>query len=128
MLVVDAEGPAAPEEVWLRYSHASRWPTWAPQVSSVSGAHDPVVAGDRGWVRGPFLARVPYTVLDIDHDLRHWSWQVGLGLASVQMEHGVDALDVGSRAWVRIDLPAPLAWPYAPFARLALRRLVGTGD
>ena len=124
MLEVDAEGPAAPDEVWLRYSHASRWPSWAPQVSSVSGAGDPVAAGDRGWVRGPFPLRVPYTVLDVDHDLWRWSWQVGLGLASVLMEHGVDALDVGSRAWVRIDLPAALALPYAPVARLALRRLV----
>ena len=40
------------------------------------------------------------------------------------MEHGVDALDVGSRAWVRIDAPRVLALPYAPWARLALRRLV----
>ena len=124
MLVVDAEGPVAPEEVWLRYSHASRWPTWAPQVSSVSGAGDPVAAGDRGWVRGPFPLRVPYTVLDVDHDLRRWTWQVGPELVPVLMEHGVDALDVGSRAWVRIDLPAPLALPYTPFARYALRRLV----
>ena len=124
VLVVDAQGPAAPEEVWRRYSHASRWPTWAPQISGVSGAGDPVAPGDRGWVRGPFPLRLPYTILDVVADERRWSWQVGLGPASVVMEHGVDALDVGSRAWVRIDVPAPLALPYAPLARLALRRLV----
>ncbi|WP_432476700.1 SRPBCC family protein [Nocardioides sp. GXQ0305] len=124
MLVVDAEGPAAPEEVWRRYSHSSQWPTWAPQVSGASGTGDPVAAGDRGWVRGPFLLRVPFTVLDVQPDERRWTWRVGLGPASVVMEHGVDALDVGSRAWVGIDVPAPVALPYAPLARIALRRLV----
>lgn len=126
MLVVDAEGPAAPDEVWRRYSHASQWSTWAPQIRRVSGASDPVAAGDHGWVRGPFPLRVPYAVLDVDPDAQRWTWRVGLGPASVVMEHGVDALDVGSRAWVRIALPAPLALPYAPLARLALRRLVGS--
>lgn len=124
MLVVDAEGPVAPDEVWHRYSHASRWPTWAPQISGVSGAGDPITAGDRGWVRGPFPLRVPYTILEVVAAECRWSWRVGFGPASVVMEHGVDALDVGSRAWVRIAAPAPLASPYAPLARLALRRLV----
>lgn len=124
MLVVDAEGPAAPDEVWHRYSHASRWPTWAPQIRRVSGAGDPIAAGDRGWVHGPFPLRVPYTVLDVVPARRSWTWRVGRGPLSVVMSHGVDVLDVGSRAWVRIDLPAPLALPYAPLARIALRRLV----
>ncbi len=124
MLVVDASGSASPAEVWRRYSHSSLWPSWAPQVSGVTGTGDPVAPGDHGWVRGPFLLRVPYAVLDVVPDERRWSWQVGLGPASVVMEHGVDALDVGSRAWVRIDAPRPLALPYTPFARFALRRLV----
>ena len=124
MLVVDAEGAAAPEEVWRRYSHPSLWPTWAPQVRDVSGADDPVAPEDHGWVRGPFPLRVPFTVLDVDADRRTWSWRVGIGPASVVMEHGVDALRPGSRAWVRIHVPAALALPYAPLARFALRRLV----
>ena len=66
MQTVDAEGPLSPAEVWERYTHASRWSSWAPQVRGVSGAHDPVRAGDRGWVRGPFPLRVPYTVLAVD--------------------------------------------------------------
>jgi hypothetical protein len=124
VLEVDAVGSVAPEEAWRRYSRASLWPTWAPQIRGVSGAGDPVRPGDRGWVRGPWPLRVPFTILDVVDDERRWSWRVGLGPAAVVMEHGVEALDVGSRAWVRIAVPAVLAAPYAPLARLALRRLV----
>jgi hypothetical protein len=75
-------------------------------------------------VFGPFLLRVPFAVLEVVPAELRWSWRVGLGPASVVMEHGVEALDVGSRAWVRIDAPRPLVLPYVPFARFALRRLV----
>ncbi|QBR92246.1 SRPBCC family protein [Nocardioides euryhalodurans] len=124
MQKVDAEGPLSPAEVWERYTHASLWSSWAPQVRGVSGAHDPVRAGDRGWVRGPFPLRLPYTVLAVDEGARRWSWQVGIGVVSVVMEHGVDPAPAGSRAWLRIEVPGPLAAPYAPIARMALRRLV----
>jgi hypothetical protein len=124
VLVVDASGAASAAEVWRRYSHSSLWPSWAPQVSSVTGTGDPVVPGDRGWVRGPSLLRVPFTVLHVVPAELRWSWRVGVGPASVVMEHGVEPLDVGSRAWVRIDAPRLMVLPYVPFARFALRRLV----
>lgn len=124
MLVVDASGAAPAADVWRRYTHSSLWSSWAPQVSGVSGTGDPVVRGDRGWVHGPLLVRVPFTVIDVVPSELRWSWRVGLGPAAVVMEHGVEALDVGSRAWVRIDAPRLLVLPYVPFARFALRRLV----
>ncbi len=121
---MEAVGAVAVDEAWRRYSHASRWPTWAPQIRSVTGAGDPVAPGDRGWVRGPWPVRVPFTILDLDEDGHRWSWRVGVGPASIVMEHGVEAVGEGTRGWVRIAVPAPLAAPYAPLARLALRRLV----
>lgn len=123
-MLVAAEGPVDPEEAWRRYAHASLWSSWAPQVRGVSGAGDPVAAGDRGWVRGPFPVRVPFRVLAVDPRARRWSWRVGVGIASVVMEHGVEATTAGSRAWVEIAAPRTLAAPYAPLARLALQRLV----
>lgn len=51
-------------------------------------------------------------------------WTPTVGPVRVRMRHGVDRLGKGSRAWVEIDAPRPLALPYAPIARLALRRLV----
>ena len=124
MLVVEASGTASPGTVWRRYSRASEWPSWAPQIRRVSGAGDPVAPGDRGWVHGPVFLRVPFTILDVDPDDRRWRWRVGVGPAAIEMEHGVDPTPGGSRAWVRIGVPAPLALPYAPLARVALGRLV----
>lgn len=123
-MLVEAVGPLAPEETWERYTHASRWSSWAPQVRGVSGAGDPVAPGERGWVRGPFPLRVPFTVLALDATALTWTWQVGVGPAAVVMDHGVESSGTGSRAWVDIHLPTPLVLPYAPIARLALRRLV----
>ena len=53
-----------------------------------------------------------------------WSWWVGLGPLGMPMDHGVDAEGDGSRAWARMYLPSWALAPYAPLARLALRRLV----
>lgn len=124
MLVVDASGPATLESAWLRYSRASAWPSWAPQIRGVTGAGDPLAVGDHGWVHGPLLLRVPYRIEEVDPVRHRWRWRVGVGPASVVMEHGVEPTATGTRAWVRIGLPAPLALPYAPLARHALRRLV----
>jgi hypothetical protein len=43
------------------------------------------------------------------------------------MDHGVDEIPDGSRAWVRIHAHRWLVRPYVPVARLALSRLVRAG-
>jgi len=70
--------------------------------------------------------RVPFRIRSVDHAGRRWSWWVGFGPVGVGMDHGVDATDTGSRAWVRIHAHRYLVRPYVPAAKLALRRLVRT--
>lgn len=132
-MLVTARGPALVEDAWQRYVHPAVWPLWAPQIRAVRLApaspgtlDDALVPGVRGSVLGPPPLRVPFRVVAVDHARRRWSWRVGLGPLAVGLEHGVDPGPdgVGSSAWARIGLPWPLAVPYAPFARWALRRLV----
>jgi hypothetical protein len=73
---------------------------------------------------GPLFTFAPFRIRYVDDRARTWSWWVGFGPAGVGMDHGVDDTGTGSRAWVRIHAHRWLAAPYAPIARLALRRLV----
>ncbi|NGZ99937.1 SRPBCC family protein [Nocardioides sp. W3-2-3] len=129
-MLVTATGPASVEDAWQRYVLPALWPLWAPQIRTVRLAtgtpDDPLVPGVRGTVLGPPPLRVPFRILAADDAGHRWAWRVGLGPLGVTMEHGVDPgpAAVGCTAWVRIRLPGPLAAPYAPLARLALRRLV----
>lgn len=136
-MLVTAHGPALAEDAWQRYAVPALWPTWAPQIRAVrlapaspGGLDDVLVAGVRGSVLGPPPLRVPFRVVAVDPAAYRWAWRVGLGPLAVTMEHGVDAGPggAGCTAWVRIQLPGSVAAPYAPVARLALRRLVAAGD
>lgn len=121
---IEVTGPATPTVVWQRYTDPALWPTWAPQIRGVTGTVEPVLPGDKGWVLGPLVARVPFEVLEVDPDERRWAWRVGMRPAALVMEHGVDRRPEGSCAWVDIRAPRLLVLPYAPVALLALRRLV----
>lgn len=132
-MLVTAHGPAHPEDAWQRYVVPALWPVWAPQIRAVRLApaspgtlDDPVVPDVRGSVLGPPPLRVSFRVLAVDADAHRWAWRVGVGPLAVTLEHGVNPGPggVGSTAWARIRLPRPLAAPYAPVARWALRRLV----
>ena len=123
-MLVSADGPADAAEVWRRYTSPAEWPGWAPQISAVDTADDPIRTGTSGVVLGPLLVRVPYRILEVDPVGQRWEWRVGVGPLGLRMEHGVDELATGSRAWVRIHAPTVLVLPYRPLARLALRRVV----
>ena len=122
---IDATGPRSADEVWDLYTRPSAWPTWAPQISSVRGVHDPISPGARGVVHGPLLLRVPFVIEAVDEASRRWTWRVGIGPLSVVLDHGVEQLESGCRAWADVHAPYVIVLPYSPLARLALRRLVG---
>jgi hypothetical protein len=122
-LLLAATGPTPVDEVWGRYSTPDRWVEWAPQIRSVS-CSGPLVPGMSGTVHGPWPMRIPFEIRSVDATARVWSWRVGVGPLGVVMDHGVEASGSGARAWVRLHAPTPLVAPYAPVARLALRRLV----
>ncbi len=126
MLEISATGARPIDETWESYVRPALWSTWAPQIRSVRCDDEVIVAGTRGVVHGPLLVRVPFTVESVSHADRSWAWRVGVGPLGVRMEHGVAETTDGVRAWARIHLPAAVALPYGPVARLALRRLVRT--
>ncbi len=115
---------AAPVDVaWRRYAELDRWPSWSPQVRDVEAASRLLVPGLQGRVVGPVGLRVPFTVLDVG--ARSWTWEVRPPIgAPVRLVHGVTGDVGGCTATLVMQGLAPLVLGYAPFARLALRRLV----
>lgn len=101
----------------------SEWPSWSPQITKVTGINGSICAGDQGIVVGPLGITIPFTIVEVDEEALRWTWRVSVGPLKIQMVHGVNPANNGSRAWVRIMLPAPIALGYAPFAALALHKL-----
>ena len=124
MLAIRARGQAPPQIAWERYIDPRCWPQWSPQIRRVDGPRQPVLPGDQGTVVGPAGLRVDFTILEVDPGERRWSWRVAILAGRLTLDHGIDPAGAGSTAWVRIHGPAPVVAPYAPFAWLALRRLV----
>lgn len=126
-MLVDAHGPAHPDEVWRRFTTPAEWSGWAPLIQRVDCADDVVRSGTTGVAHGPGPVAVDFEVIDVDPVLRTWTWRVSLAGASVTMDHHVlPAPGGGSRAQLRVRPPATaLLQPYRVPAAGALRRLVG---
>ncbi|PUA82424.1 SRPBCC family protein [Nocardioides currus] len=128
MLRIEATGSRPADDVWDLYTSPAAWPTWAPQIRSVRCDAEPIEPGARGVVHGPLLVRLPFTIESVDDRTRAWSWRVGVGPASVVLDHGVREDASGTCAWAVVHLPALLVLPYQPIARWALSRLVEGGS
>lgn len=124
-LPLAASGPAPADAVWERYAVPTAWPDWSPQVRRVEASAGRIAPGTSGTVHGWGSPPVRFTVTSVDEAARTWAWDVRLGPVSLHLDHGVDALPgLGSRTWVHLRGPAPVALAYAPLARLALQRIV----
>ena len=125
-MLLEAEGPAHPDDVWERYTSPGTWPSWAPHMREVHTDVTRLSPGASGRVVGPGGVTVEFTVVDVDDDLRSWAWDVGRGRLRVRMEHQVlPTPGGGSRATMRVaGPPAAVLQPYRPLATAALRRLV----
>ncbi|TNM68217.1 SRPBCC family protein [Streptomyces sp. NP160] len=133
-------GAAPPPLVWERYADPSLWPTWSPQIASVSPSTPRLRTGTAGVVRGHGGLRLSFTAEDVDDRARRWTWRVqpthALGLplpgalrrlGRLRLEHGVSLsgrVDGGSTTTLVLEGWAPVVVAYAPLAALALRRLV----
>jgi hypothetical protein len=127
-VLVEAHGPAHPDEVWRRFTDPATWPTWAPQIRAVDADADVLAVGVEGRVHGPAGLAVDFRITDLDAHLRSWSWVAGRGPATARMDHHVlPAPAGGSRTLLRVLPPASgPAQPYRIPAAMALRRLVGS--
>lgn len=133
-------GAAPPPLAWERYADPSLWPTWSPQIASVSTSTPRLRSGTTGVVRGHGGLRLDFTAEDVDDDARRWTWSVqpthALGLplpvllqrlGRLRLEHGVSLsgrVDGGSTTTLALEGRAPVVVAYAPLAALALRHLV----
>lgn len=127
-MLVDAVGPASPDEVWSRFTAPDTWPGWAPHLREVETADSVLVPGTTGRVLGPRSVAVDFAVTDVDRELRSWTWTVQRGPLSVRMDHHVlPAAGGGARVFLRVHPPASAALqPYRILAAGALRRLVSS--
>jgi len=125
-VLVEASGPAHPDDVWIRYTAPDAWPTWAPHLRDVRTDVPRLRPGATGRVLGPRGVAVDFRITDVDPDLRTWAWTVGRGPVRTHMEHHVlPTPGGGARATMRIvGAPAAALQPYRLLAHPALRRLV----
>ncbi|HEY2206289.1 MAG TPA: hypothetical protein VGH99_17600 [Pseudonocardia sp.] len=79
-----------------------------------------LAAGTTGRVVGPLGVTIPFRVTAVDEARRSWSWRVSVGPLTVALDHGVQDRPGGSRTWLRIDAPLPVAVGYLSVAQLGL--------
>jgi Polyketide cyclase / dehydrase and lipid transport len=120
---IEARGPAPAEEVWDRYATLARWPEWSPHINRVEASADQLALGVRGTVFLVGGLPLAFTVTSCRPEDRTWSWQVRLGLLTLDLDHAVYPAGSGSRTTLTFAGPTLLVAAYAPLARLALRRL-----
>ncbi len=121
-LTVHAHGDAPPEVVWERYADLRRWPQWSPQITDVESTGPSLKHGLTGKVIGPFGIAVPFVVTEVG--IRSWSWDVQALGTQLHLDHSVMPYGGGAETALRMKGPAPVVVAYAPFAKLALQRLV----
>ncbi|CAL9332536.1 SRPBCC family protein [Streptomyces sp. Tu 3180] len=123
-LTLRATGPARPATVWQRYADVDQWASWSPQIRAVHANGRTLAPGLSGTVESVVGVRAAFTVEAVDHRRHRWTWRVRLGPVRLRLDHEVHAHPRGSRTSLVMDGPVLAAAAYAPFARLALRRLV----
>lgn len=121
---VAATGSRSADDVWARYTEPRRWSSWAPHVQEVDYPHDVVTPGTSGRVTGLGGVVAVFSVDEVDHTARTWSWRVRTGPLRLRFEHGVDEGAERVTAWVVVHALLPVAVGYAPVARWSLGRLV----
>jgi hypothetical protein len=102
-------GPRSAADVWEDYARIARWPTWSPQITSVTASAERIAAGE---LQDPVVRcgplRIPFTVLGVDESARTWTWRA----AGMTLDHGVLELPGGCVTTLRAPAPyRPVAWP-----------------
>ncbi|WP_051749962.1 hypothetical protein [Phycicoccus jejuensis] len=73
-LRLSATGPLAPEHAWARYTEPRRWSVWSPQIREVDYPLAVIEPGTHGRVRGVGGVVAVFTVDEVDHATRTWSY------------------------------------------------------
>jgi hypothetical protein len=128
-LAITVRGAAPAALVWRRYTEPDLWPTWSPQIASVSCADRVIRTGSTGTVHAVLGVQVRFEVTRFDDLQRTWAWDAMLPLGiRLHLEHSVMELDASgpdrSSTGLRVSGPLPIVLGYLPVARLALGRLL----
>lgn len=121
---VQTHGPISPALCWLRYADLGQWQSWAPPIVGVEADAASLRLGLSGVVRVLGGLAVPFTVTSVDAVAMVWSWIVRVSGQPITMTHTISSDRGGSTAGLTIEGPSAMIAAYAPFARLALTRLV----
>jgi hypothetical protein len=121
---ISETGALHPQAVWERYAELSEWKGWSPQIRWVQSAGTRLTRGLTGTVHGLFGVTADFEVLAVDEDRRTWSWRARSGPVTLTLHHAVLQVGTGTQTTLEIEGPAVAVLPYAPLARVALRRLV----
>lgn len=121
---IEVIGRAPTDRAWERYHEIRNWSGWAPQIRSVRADAQTLTPGAQGTVHGPAGLSIAFRVLEVDAGSRTWSWTARRWGLKVHMHHDLVELRGGTRAGLTLTGPAVVVAPYAPIARLALKRLV----
>ncbi|WP_231295160.1 SRPBCC family protein [Corynebacterium efficiens] len=124
VMTVTATGAATPELAWRRSYYLQRWTAWAPHLTGVDADTPTLAAGTRGRVEILRIATARFRILRVNPQARTWTWRVRVGPLNLLLDHGLDELPTGTRAWVRIRGPWLILALYRPLMWWALRRLV----
>lgn len=123
VMTVTATGAATPDLAWQRYHYLQRWTSWASHLTGVDAETPTLIAGTRGRVKILRVATARFRILRVNPQARTWSWRVRFGPLNLLLDHGLDELATGTRAWVRIRGPWLILVLYRPLMWWALRRL-----
>jgi hypothetical protein len=121
---VEVTGPARAETAWERYADLTRWPGWAPQISSVEADGPRLALGRSGTVHVVGGLRVPFVVTAVDDARLTWSWIAHVGPVALTLHHDLSNGPHGTTAGLVVEGPALVAATYGPLARGPLARLV----
>jgi len=114
-----ARGPHSKYDIWSRVTDPHRWPEWTDRIE-LADVDGRLRVGLEGILDGWLGSHRPFEVTEVDTHAMRWTWRVGSGRGSVDVDH--DVSDGYASATIRGSLLG--AWRYLPVARRHLKRLV----
>jgi hypothetical protein len=125
-ITLRADGPAALDLVWRRWTTPELWTQWAPQIRRVESSAPQLEVGVTGTVYGvvPNLG-ARWEVVEYCGEEFRWAWDAFAGPVRMHLEARSEArIGGGTSTTLVADGPAAAVITYAPVARIDLEGLL----